>query len=372
MKTVKDLGFRGCFGQYVLIKAPLADVVSVTKFDWDSEADAFIAFGYVDNQAGLSFEVLCPAFTDSPIFAPDYYPADQGSRVIVRSGCVMDLPATILHPEALDAIFADKILPIEQTYNEPAELFTTRLIEEIDESRHVEYPDDVQVMVGNQEYGWELMWVRLHAFENSELLGELLNEPNELPNVHRGDILSLRLTRNADGSFSLIYELPTGTDPEKAILLKWKMGAGNSAKAIAGEDAMPQKNERATADSWNIQAMPEECITLEVGLALGEREYEVLKQGHIPEAMEDHWFMYFDEAANQIRYFRSWTGICWCQAEVEECNGGYVITRAVFNRSPEQYGSANNEADVALLKYLVAEEVGMPSASFWNEYVAAQ
>ena len=28
--------------------------------------------------------------------------------------------------------------------------------------------------------------------------------------------------------------------------------------------------------------------------------------GHIPEVMEDHWFMYCDE--NSINYFRSWTG----------------------------------------------------------------
>ena len=31
-----------------------------------------------------------------------------------------------------------------------------------------------------------------------------------------------------------------------------------------------------------------------------------VRYGHIPEAMEDHWFMYCDEST--IRYHRSWKG----------------------------------------------------------------
>ena len=44
----------------------------------------------------------------------------------------------------------------------------------------------------------------------------------------------------------------------------------------------------------------------EYNTRLSMDEFNILKQGHIPDVMEDKWFIYCDEKS--INYIRSWTG----------------------------------------------------------------
>ena len=109
------------------------------------------------------------------------------------------------------------------------------------------------------------------------------------------------------------------SDPSPEVLkalMMWKMGAGNSAKRFNGENPIPVKTVVATKDSWTIMPMPEQHTTIPVGVILPENAMECVKYGHIPDAMEDHWFMYCDD--NTIRYYRSWTGFCIYVAKYED------------------------------------------------------
>lgn len=114
------------------------------------------------------------------------------------------------------------------------------------------------------------------------------------------------------------------SDPSPEVLkalMMWKMGAGNSAKRFNGENPIPVKTVVATKDSWSIMPMPEQHTTIPVGVILPENAMECVKYGHIPDAMEDHWFMYCDD--NTIRYYRSWTGFCIYVAKYEKVDDGY-------------------------------------------------
>ena len=91
----------------------------------------------------------------------------------------------------------------------------------------------------------------------------------------------------------------------------------------------------------------------------------IVKYGHIPEAMEDHWFMYCDE--NTIRYYRSWTGICVYAAKYEDNGTICRITELTVNRDPEQYGCTDNEHDVALFMALLTEEYGGDANEYWKK-----
>lgn len=152
-------------------------------------------------------------------------------------------------------------------------------------------------------------------------------------------------------------------DVLKALMM-WKMGAGNSAKRFNGEDPMPVKTVVATKDSWSSKPMPERHTVIPVNVVIPDKAMEYIKYGHIPEAMEDHWFMYCDD--NTIRYYRSWTGFCIYVAKYEKVNEGYRITELTVNRYPEQYNCNDDKHDIAMFMALLTEEYGGDASDFWN------
>ena len=157
------------------------------------------------------------------------------------------------------------------------------------------------------------------------------------------------------------------SDPSPEVLkalMMWKMGAGNSAKRFNGENPIPVKTVVATKDSWTIMPMPEQHTTIPVGVILPENAMECVKYGHIPDAMEDHWFMYCDD--NTIRYYRSWTGFCIYMAKYEKVDDGYKITDLTVNRYPEQYKCDDDKHDLSLFMALLTEEYGGDASQYWN------
>ena len=148
-------------------------------------------------------------------------------------------------------------------------------------------------------------------------------------------------------------------------LLMWKMGAGNSAKRFNGENPIPQKTKIATKDSWNIEPMPDKQTTIPMYENIPSAAMRIVKYGHIPDAMEDHWFMYCDETT--IRYYRSWTGFCIYVAKYEDDGKTCKITELTVNREPEQYSCTDNEHDVALFMALLTEEYGGEANEYWEK-----
>lgn len=161
----------------------------------------------------------------------------------------------------------------------------------------------------------------------------------------------------------VIQQQPT-TDELKALQM-WKMGAGNSAKRFNGENPIPKKTDVATKDSWKIEPMPEKNVSIPLNVTIPCESMQVVKYGHIPEAMEDHWFMYCDDST--IRYYRSWTGICIFVARYVEEGGQCTITELQVNRDSAQYGSKDNDHDVALFMALLTEEYGGDASKYWDK-----
>ena len=157
---------------------------------------------------------------------------------------------------------------------------------------------------------------------------------------------------------------PQPTDEQKEALKMWTMGAGNSAKRFNGENPIPPKKKVATKDSWKVLPMPEKKTVIPLNVTIPNDAMHIIKYGHIPEAMEDHWFMYCDN--DTIRYYRSWTGICIFEAKYEEYGGVYRITDLSVNRDSEQYGSTDNKKDTNLFMALLTEEYGGDAKWYWK------
>ena len=150
----------------------------------------------------------------------------------------------------------------------------------------------------------------------------------------------------------------------RQALLMWKMGAGNSTKRFNGENPIPQKTKVATKDSWNIEPMPEKHTTILMDESIPSSAMRIVKYGHIPDAMEDHWFMYCDEKT--IRYYRSWTGFCIYVAKYEDDGETCKITELMVNREPEQYTCTDDKHDIALFMALLTEEYGGNASEYWQ------
>lgn len=154
-------------------------------------------------------------------------------------------------------------------------------------------------------------------------------------------------------------------DDELKALMMWKMGAGNSAKRFNGEDPIPEKTTMATRESWKTRPMPDKHAIIPMNETIPSTDMQIVKFGHIPDAMEDHWFMYCDETT--IRYYRSWTGICIYVAKYEDDGDDCRITELIVNRDQSQYGCIDNDQDVALFMALLTEEYGGNANDYWKK-----
>lgn len=151
-------------------------------------------------------------------------------------------------------------------------------------------------------------------------------------------------------------------------ILMWTNGLGHMGKAFNREEAMPEKTKTATADSWKTMPMPEKYAVIRTDIKIPSEAMDIVRKGHIPEAMEDHWFMYCDE--EYIRYYRSWTGFCIYEARYEKTEEGYKVTSIKANRFPDQYRGTNDRRDFCMFMYLLLTETGGDGSKFFNEYLS--
>ena len=162
-------------------------------------------------------------------------------------------------------------------------------------------------------------------------------------------------------------------EQHKALLF-WKLANGNVAKILNGEDGMPDKSRTATKESWQIEPMPEDpqqTSVMPANIILSHKNMEVLRKGHIPEAQEDHWFMYCDH--EYIRYYRSWTGMCAFEARIKYSSVGeaYYIDKIRINHALAEFGVNGDRPAAHLFMYLIAAEVGGDTATAWKDFTRA-
>ena len=219
------------------------------------------------------------------------------------------------------------------------------------------------------------------AFRNpprhvARLFHELMDEL-EFKNKYRRIVFAIlddhnaHQSHNPEGNYKPFADEFAGMDEprltaeEEKALMMWKLGAGNSDKRFNGENPIPEKTKVATKDTWNVEPMPKKRVVIPLAETIPCDAMRVVKYGHIPDAMEDHWFMYCDEST--IRYYRSWTGFCIYVARYVDNGIICKITELMVNREPEQYGCTDNEHDMALFMALLTEEYGGDASKYWSK-----
>lgn len=197
LKPIDDQNFRSLIGTVSYIK----DAIEIMKLeDYDPEFPDAIVYGYIDDEAGLSFQMLCAANVseDGNIETTERY---SDLMLIFRRGSVKEkLRAQLIDCTLSD--YAERITFIEDNYKSHGGTIETRKLGFLDGLRNPDYPDDIQAILvtENEVKGWEGVWVKLWDIRDNTIYAKLLNEPDQSGfGVHIGDIVPLALDETEEG-----------------------------------------------------------------------------------------------------------------------------------------------------------------------------
>ena len=199
LRQVKDTGFREFYHRFVYIEC--RDVLERLMGDFLNDDDTgAIAYGYIDEQAGLSFQIVkVAAIKDNHICFRD---SIEKAMLIMRYGSLekarfIDLAQTDVDTKQ----FADFEQMIRENYDtDNPEKEQLRELAFLDSCRHPDYPDDLAVLLLHEDHQPEQVWVRGDHLTENEIRGTLLNEPNADFGVHHGDSIQIIPYKQDDGS----------------------------------------------------------------------------------------------------------------------------------------------------------------------------
>ena len=98
--------------------------------------------------------------------------------------------------------------------------------------------------------------------------------------------------------------------------------------------------------------LPVEREHFELPELFSDADGERIMLGHIPEDMDDKWFIFFEEG--WLYFHRSWTGHCIFAVRLDGSPNGIRVTDAWASRNREQYNSAGLETDISMVRQLIA------------------
>lgn len=103
--------------------------------------------------------------------------------------------------------------------------------------------------------------------------------------------------------------------------------------------------------SWQNHPMPDRRDPLPLRLELSWEEMGRVAAGHLPQEMEDKWFVLFEHP--WLSFHRSWTGFCIYRVRWAEFAGRWSVAESWVNRDPQQYTGTDVGWDVRLIRHLL-------------------
>jgi hypothetical protein len=107
----------------------------------------------------------------------------------------------------------------------------------------------------------------------------------------------------------------------------------------------------ATRNSWKALQAPDSREKLLFEASFDDAQFRVLREGVVPKAMEDKWFIYFQE--DWLHFHRSWTGAEIYALRLERAGDGWHVTDSWVNRDPNQYKASDTSYDRDLLRFII-------------------
>ena len=108
--------------------------------------------------------------------------------------------------------------------------------------------------------------------------------------------------------------------------------------------------ENATKTSWQNHPM-DNPKQIGIDLHFTEQQLSKLKEGLVPQEMEDRWFIYFED--EWLYFHRSWTGHEIFRAKLDKEAEGFAIKEFWAERNQEKYQNEDDSADIQTFSSLI-------------------
>ena len=184
----------------------IVDEQTVKLLAPDVDCNALLCMGYVDYEAGLTYEVLAVANFCDGDYSVEWETKDVGMKI--RAGATEGKIIMPIENKVLMNKFRFKIDLLETYYGDKVFL-KCREIKEIDEFRHPDFPDDVLLILAKEGNKPEKIWGRIVSFvgDDGKMIRfnvRLLNEPFVDFGVHFNDTIECVSLLNSENKRLLV------------------------------------------------------------------------------------------------------------------------------------------------------------------------
>lgn len=204
LKPIKDESFRNLYRTFLFIQCPDMLKTINDTFEVSDKDDGVFALGYIDYEAGLTFRVIAAAHFEGDEIAIG--PQKPDVMFMFRAGSVQDCKYVRFDKDEMDYVPFYDYVEMAMDYDKGhEEVVETRDIELLDQFRHPEFPDDVEIYFVGKEIQTENMWLRLTKLEDKTLYGKLLDEPMQNVGCHVGDEIEFGIAKRPDNTLVAIH-----------------------------------------------------------------------------------------------------------------------------------------------------------------------
>ena len=192
-----EVGFRAVYHHFAVF--PLMDAIrgAIEGFPGEKTAQGVLTYGYFDRTAGMTLEVLCCARKHDEFW--QFADSNNKIRSFIRIDAVEDDDFGLFMDKdgKLARRYAEKLEALK-VYDPSEEVEKSRQMGFLDESRHPQYIDDVQVFLEKEGLKPECCWARTIDVSDRRLWAKLLNEPDQDFGIHRGEDFTFYVHKDED------------------------------------------------------------------------------------------------------------------------------------------------------------------------------
>lgn len=196
---LKEMNFRDIVDKYLYIEAAGVAQNLGSIFEVTEDATGVLCYGYIDAQAGISFEILCCAAYDAAKKTLKLLHGNDEQSAKIRLAELMEAQAAVL-PSEMPRLseFQSKVAMVQKAYKADEAIEAMRQLTSLDPARLVTHPDIVTVYLVRGDKA-EAVQVLLKKVREVNIIGTLLSEPQAATGLHKGDEISFYLVRNEKG-----------------------------------------------------------------------------------------------------------------------------------------------------------------------------
>lgn len=196
---LKEMHFRDIVDKYLYIDAAGVAQKLGSIFEVTEDVTGVLCYGYIDAQAGISFEILCCAVHDAVAKTLKLLHGNDEQMAKIRLSELLEAQAAVL-PSEMPRLseFKGKVEIVKQAYKADEATEAMRKLTSLDPARLAMHPDIVTVYLVRGDEA-EVADVLLKEVREVNIIGTLLSEPQNAAGLHKSDEISFFLVHNEKG-----------------------------------------------------------------------------------------------------------------------------------------------------------------------------